>query len=144
MIVLDTTVLVYAKGADHPLRQPCRDLVAAVAAGSVEATTTAEAIQEFVHVRARRRKRADAAALGRDYAELLSPLLAVEREHLQQGLVLFERTKRLGAFDAVLAAAAIAAGATALVSADRGFAAIPAIQHTVPDAAGVAKLLAAN
>lgn len=24
MIVLDTTVLVYAKGAEHPLRDPCR------------------------------------------------------------------------------------------------------------------------
>lgn len=29
MIVLDTTVLVCAKGADHPLRDPCRDLIAA-------------------------------------------------------------------------------------------------------------------
>lgn len=89
MIVLDTTVLVYSKGADHPLRDPCRHLIAPIAAGDLDATTSVEAIQEFVHVRARRRDRADAAALGRDYAELLSPLLSVTREDLDRGLSLF-------------------------------------------------------
>lgn len=84
MIVLDTTVLVYAKGAEHPLRDPCRDLVAAIADERIAATTTAEVIQEFVHVRARRRDRSDAAALGRvTYAELLSPLLTINRGHLE-------------------------------------------------------------
>jgi predicted nucleic acid-binding protein len=141
MIVLDTTVLVYAKGSEHPLRGPCRELVAAIADGALEATTSVEAIQEFVHVRARRCGREDAAALGRDYAELLSPLLAVERERLQRGLALFERVESLGAFDAVLAAATIAAGATALVSADKGFAEVPTLRHTLPDPAGIATLL---
>lgn len=141
MIVLDTTVLVYAKGADHPLRGPCRELIAAIAGGHIKATTTVEVIQEFVHVRARRRERSDAVALGRDYAELLSPLLAVTFEALQRGMVLFETTPRLGAFDAVLAAASGGAGAAALVSADTAFADLPNIPHIVPDAVGVANLL---
>ena len=55
MIVLDTTVLVYAKGAEHPLRDPCRQLVAAIAEGALQATTSVEVIQELVHVRACRR-----------------------------------------------------------------------------------------
>lgn len=141
MIVLDTTVLVYAKGAEHPLREPCRELVEAISEGAVQATTSVEVIQEFVHVRARRRGRQDAAATGRDYAELLSPLLSVTREHLQQGLAMFERTDRLGAFDAVLAAAAAASRATALVSADTAFAAVGDLVHVVPDAIGVVGLL---
>ena len=73
MIVLDTTVLVYAKGADHPLRDPSRRLIAAVADRELQATTTVEVIQEFVHVRARRRGRADAVALGNDYSDLSPP-----------------------------------------------------------------------
>ena len=141
MIVLDTTVLVYAKGAEHPLRGPCRELVAAIAAGNVEATTTVEVIQEFVHVRARRRERSDAAAVGRDYAELLSPLLPVGSEHLERGLALFERSPRLGAFDAVLAAAALDLAA-ALVSADGGFAEVVELRHVTPDVPGIASLLA--
>lgn len=144
MIVLDTTVLVYAKGAEHPLRDPCRELIAAIAERRVEATTTAEVIQEFVHVRARRRDRADAAALGRDYAELLAPLLPVAHDELVRGLGWYEDGERLGAFDTVLAAAAAAAGAEALVSADAAFAELDGIAHVTPDAAGVARLLDAG
>ena len=142
MIVLDTTVLVYAKGADHPLRDPCRELLTAIGDERLEATTSAEVIQEFVHVRARRRDRADAAALGRDYADLLSPLLSVNREDLRRGLRIFEQFDGLGAFDAVLAASAAGAGASALVSADVAFADVPELHHLVPDAAGVSALLA--
>jgi uncharacterized protein len=141
MIVLDTTVLVYAVGADHPLREPCQQLIRAVADGTVLATTTVEVIQEFTHVRARRRDRKDAAALARDYVELLSPLLIVEETDLREGLRLYEEESGFGAFDAILAAAAWAAGADALVSADSGFADITAIHHVVPDAEGVRQLL---
>jgi predicted nucleic acid-binding protein len=100
MSVLDTTVLVYAKGADHPLRDPCRQLIAAIAARRLEATTTVEAIQELVHVRARHRDRAR-----------------------------------------LCRAPFSAAGARALVSADSDYAELKAIEHVVPDEAGVATLL---
>jgi predicted nucleic acid-binding protein len=142
VILLDTTVLVYAKGQNHPLRDPCRELIEAVADRRIEATTTVEVIQEFVHVRARRRDRADAASLGRDYAELLSPLLNPTIDDLNAGLALFERTRALGAFDAVLAVCAARAGLRALVSADSGFADVPEIPHVVPDRDGLSMLLA--
>jgi predicted nucleic acid-binding protein len=143
MVVLDTTVLVYAKGAHHPLREPCRALIGAIAEGKVNATTTVEVIQEFVHVRAQRRPRTDAIALGSDYAEMLAPLLTVGEEQLRRGLSLFEKgDERLGAFDAVLAAATLDARAGALVSADGAFASIEGLRHVVPDETGVAQLLA--
>lgn len=141
MIVLDTTVLVYAKGADHPLREPCRLLVEAVADGRLRATTTVEVIQEFAQMRARRCGRADAAALALDYAELLAPLTTPTERCLAEGLALFERSERLGAFDAVLAAAAATLGAIALVSADEAFAELESVRHVIPDRAGVASLL---
>ena len=143
MIVLDTTVLIYAKGADHPLRDPCRDLVGGIASGRVEAVTTVEAIQEFVHVRARRRDRRDATSLGQAYADLLAPLLPVGVDELRAGLTLFSGTPGVGAFDAVLAAATMASGADALVSADRGFDAVPGLPYVFPDAESVAALLRA-
>ena len=141
MIVLDTSILVYAKGADHPLREACRAVIEAADDGRVRATTTAEAIQEFVHVRARRRDRTDAADLGRAFADLLSPLLQVSEADLREGLRLFERHPGLGAFDAVLAAAAMAAGAQALVSADRAFADVPRLAYVDPASSDVAPLL---
>jgi predicted nucleic acid-binding protein len=141
MIVVDTTVLVYAKGADHPLRDPCRSLIDAIADGRVMATTTVEVIQEFAHVRGRRRGRTDAVALATDYAEVLSPLLTVTGDDLLRGMALFARDERLGAFDAVLAATAASRQATALVSADRAFAGLPEIRHIVPDEPGLAEIL---
>jgi predicted nucleic acid-binding protein len=144
MIVLDTTVLAYAVGADHPLRVPCQRLVRAIADSEILATTTIEVIQEFTHVRARRRDWKDAAELARDYIELLSPLLVAEESDLREGLRLFEESTGLGAFDAVLAAAAHAAGAEALVSADAGFSAIPNVRHVIPDANGIRSLLEPN
>ena len=128
MIVLDTTVLVYAVGDDHRLREPARAIVSAVEEGTVQATTTVEVVQEFVHVRARRRGRSDAAGLGRAYATLLSPLLQPSEEQLVAGLRLFEREEALGAFDAVLAATAIAEHAEALVSADRSFSGVRGLE----------------
>lgn len=110
MIVVDTTVLVYAVGADHPLREPCRAVVRAVQAGRVGAITTPEVIQELAHVRGRRRDRADAAELARSYGELLAPLTVVDADDLRAGLDLFDDNPRLGSFDAILAAAALRRG----------------------------------
>jgi predicted nucleic acid-binding protein len=140
VIVLDTTVLVYAVGDPHPLARPARDVIAAIQGGRVRATTTVEAVQEFAHVRARRRGRADAAALARDFAALLAPLLSPDEGDLAGGLEIFEEGP-LGAFDAVLAAAARGRGADALVSADRAFAAVTGIRFVPLDGAELAELI---
>lgn len=140
MIVLDTTVLVYAVGAEHRLREPCRDLIGAISRGTLQAATTIEVLQEFCHVRARRRGREDAARRTRDYLDLLAPVLAVGERDLSEGLRLYARSGRLGAFDAVLAATARGVNAAAIVSADGAFADADVV-HVVPDADGVSALL---
>lgn len=142
MIVLDTTILVYALGADHPLRQPCRRLIEAVADDRLEASTTPEVVQEFVHIRARRHGREDASRQGRDYAALLAPLMPVDDAALLLGLRLFEEHPQLGAFDAVLAATAIAHGCDALVSADRAFSRVRGLGHVDPSTTELDRLVA--
>jgi hypothetical protein len=141
MIVLDTTVLVYAVGDEHPLKEPGRGIVEAIAEGRLEATTTVEVIQEFVHVRARRRDRGDAAERGRELLRLLGPLMAPGDTELAVALGLFEEHDALGMFDAVLAAATMLSGADALVSADRAFAAVPGLTHLDPAGPQVQRLV---
>jgi predicted nucleic acid-binding protein len=142
VIVIDTTVLAYAIGTEHPLKAPCRALLEAVTEGRVEATTTVEVIQEFVHVRARRRDRGDAAERGRELARLFRPLLSLGDAELALGLQLFEQHGALGAFDAVLAAATKLSGADALVSADRAFATVSGITHLDPGDPALVRLIA--
>lgn len=140
MIVFDTTVLVYAVGADHPLREPCREVLRHAA--RLAATTTPEVIQEFTHVYSRRRSRAEAASLARDYVRLLGPLLVLEEQTLLDGLTIFVSAPGLGAFDALLAAATLDAGASALVSGDQSFARVPGLPHVVPGSPESVALLA--
>jgi predicted nucleic acid-binding protein len=141
VIVVDTTVLVYAAGTEHALRDPCRALILAVTEGRIEATTTVDVIQEFVHVRSRRRDRGDATERGHELARLFRPLLTPGDAELALGLQLFELHEALGAFDAVLAASAKLAGADALVSADSGFATVPVIRHLAPDDPALTELI---
>lgn len=142
MIVLDTTVLAYAVGSDHPLRAPCRAIIDAIGDGRVAATTTAEVLQEFLHVHARRGRREAAIEHARDYLRLLSPLQEVHADDFEAALLLLATHPSLGAFDSVLAAVAVRTPPGVLVSADRGIAGVPGLRHVDPaDRAAVAALL---
>jgi predicted nucleic acid-binding protein len=141
VIVLDTVVLVYAVGAAHPLREPCRRVVAGIADGRTSATTTVEVIQEFVHVASRRHDRRAVSGLARRYATLLTPLLTSTADALDDALALFERIPELGAFDALLAATTIRSGAEGLVSADRDFAAVRGLRVLEPGSAELEAML---
>jgi uncharacterized protein len=131
VIVVDTAVLVYAVGGEHPLREPALRLFEAVSDGRLAATTSTEVIQEFVHVRARRRPRSEAVARARSFAALLGPLMPADEDILRRGLAIFAASDRLGGFDSVLAALALDRDA-ALVSSDRAFAAVPGLRHVDP------------
>ena len=140
MIVLDTTILAYAVGDAHALRTPCRRLLTAHGEGRIEATTTIEVIQEFAHIRARRRTRSDAVTLARHYLSAFA-VLAATADDLDRGLALFERLPGLGAFDSVLAAVALDRGAEALVSADRAFASVPNLRWIDPATSAMRRLV---
>jgi len=120
MLILDTSVLVYASGEEHPLREPAVRLLRDVVSARVSATTTPEVLQEYAHVRARRRSRGDAFAQVERFAALLSPLTVVSSRDVLEGLRLWEEKPSLGSFDAVVAAVAMAHGC-AVVSSDRAF-----------------------
>jgi predicted nucleic acid-binding protein len=141
VILLDTAVLVYAVGEPHPLREPCRTLLAAHAEGRVVATTTIEVIREFIHIRSRRRPRTDAVILARHYLDALDPLMTSASE-FRRGLDLFEKHPGLGAFDSVLCGVALERGAEALVSADRALASIPGLRWIDPASPELESLLA--
>jgi predicted nucleic acid-binding protein len=102
---------------------------------------TVEVIQEFAHVRTRRVTRRDAGTTARFFATLLSPLLTVGDETVEDGLRIFEQHDSLGAFDAFLAASAISSKAEALVSADRSFSAVPRLRHVAPGTPAFERLL---
>jgi predicted nucleic acid-binding protein len=134
VILLDTTVLVYAAGREHPLREPCRRLLEAHARRAVQCTTTVEVIQEFTHVYARSRPRSDAANVARQYMTAFDVVTTAPSD-LALGLQLFEAHPQLGAFDAMVAAVVLNQGLQGLVSADRAFAVVPGLAWLDPSSA---------
>ncbi|MDA8040149.1 MAG: type II toxin-antitoxin system VapC family toxin [Actinomycetota bacterium] len=131
MILIDTTVLVYALGADQRLRAPCRALLELARDGQVRAHTTVEVVQEFTHVRSRRWPRAEAATRAREYALGFAPLVRPDEDDLAAGLDIFQTIAGLGPFDAVLAAVALRRR-WALASADQSFGDVPGLRHLDP------------
>jgi len=49
VILVDSNILMYASGAEHPNKAPSLAFLRRVAAGEVEATVDAEALQEVIH-----------------------------------------------------------------------------------------------
>jgi uncharacterized protein len=49
VILVDANILMYASGAEHPNKAPSVAFLKRVAAGEVEATVDAEALQEVIH-----------------------------------------------------------------------------------------------
>lgn len=50
MIFVDTNVFVYAVGREHPLRAPARDFFAQAAESGLALCTSAEVLQELLHI----------------------------------------------------------------------------------------------
>lgn len=53
-VLVDTAVVVYARGGEHRYRDPCRRIVAAAADGTLALEASTELVQEFAHLLRRR------------------------------------------------------------------------------------------
>lgn len=143
MIVVDTNVLVYAVGAEHPLREPSRRIIDAAGSAAVQATTTAQVIHEFLHVYARRRSREEATAAAKRQLALFEPLLTPADADVSAAIDLYARHAQLDSGDALLAAIVLGnPEVDALVTADQGFAAVPGLALLDPRGPEIARMLA--
>lgn len=120
-LLFDTAVFLYARGAEHPYREPCRLLLRQIQMGKVRSEASVEMVQEYVHVRLRRGgSRATVMAEARAVAAACR-LHQFDQSVLTLSLVLLERHAGLDARAAVHAATALTAGVDLVVSPDRGF-----------------------
>lgn len=131
----DTAVFVYARGTEHPYRQPCRDLVDAARTGAIRGEGSVEIVQEYAHILLRRGlDRTAVRADARDVAALFRTHEFGEAD-LTRALELVEAHPELGMRDAVHAATAIRRDIELIVSPDRGFDAVPGLERLDPSVA---------
>jgi uncharacterized protein len=130
---VDTVVLAYSVGEDHPDRQACRDLVQAASTGRIELHASVEAVQELLCPRLRRGERSLATAMARRMADLCI-LHPFDRGVATRMIDLLESTSLQGR-DAVHVATAQVAGFASIVSVDRDFDAAPDLARLTPQQA---------
>ena len=128
----DTNVFVYALGAEHPYREPCREIVRLAAEGALRGEASTDLVQEFLHYRARRiGDRDQALEATRDVAALckLHPLRPAD---VATAFDLYGRHERLTARDAFFAAVAVNRGIETILSSDRDFDGIDGLTRVDP------------
>lgn len=128
----DTAVFVYARGAQHDYRDPCRLLVSLAREGRLMGEASVELVQEYAHI-LRRRGLAPGLvqAQARDVAAtcLLHDFTGAD---LQLALNLLGGHPTLRVRDAVHAATALRRGIPVIVSPDRDFDGIAGLERVDP------------
>ena len=135
MILIDTNVIMYAAGAEHPNKRRSVALLERVAAGEVEATIDAEVLQEILH-RYRAIGRWDDGRRVYDLTRHLFPsVVPITAKVVDRARRVLETDERLMARDALHAAVVMIEGLEAVCSYDRDFDRIRGIVRREPDAA---------
>lgn len=121
MRLLDTNVIVYARGAAHSYRDPCRAiLIQAEEAGEAYGVDV-ETLQELLDLYARRGERAAGVRIVEETLALFPDPFPISRDEVEETGSIVKAYGRLSARDAIHAAVVSTYRLEGIVSADRGF-----------------------
>ena len=131
-VFLDTAIFMYATGSEHPLQAPCKRILRSVADGRLDATTSAEVVQEILHRFVAIRRSEDGVAMARDVLRGFGPVLAVSHAIISRVPDLVERYPTLTARDLVHVATCHEEGIDRIVSPDTGFDVVADLRRVDP------------
>jgi predicted nucleic acid-binding protein len=132
MILIDTNIIMYAAGAEHPHKQPSAQLLQQVAAGDVDAIIDAETLQEILHRYRSIKRWADGRRVYDLARQIFPEIIPLTSEVLDNARRLLDANSRLMARDALHAAIVIGEGLDAICTYDRDFDGIPGVRRIEP------------
>ncbi len=118
-VFIDTAVIMYAAGRDHPLRAPSRSVLRSIVAGDLDGVTSAEVIQEILHRFTARSEPAIGAELARHAMDVFAPVLPVTDSVVRRMPGLVEAHPTLSARDLIHVATCLEEDIDTIVSPDR-------------------------
>lgn len=133
MIFVDTSVLMYAAGTDHPLRDPCVRVMTAIDERRLEAVTSAEVVQEILRRYLAIRRPDIARALAQSTLDTFAPVLPITHALLRRVPDLARRYPDLAARDLVHVATCVHEGIAEIISTDRAFDEVREIRRIAPE-----------
>ena len=120
-VFVDSAVLMYAAGREHPLRAPSLRFLDQVADGSIQAITSVEVVQEILHRYLSLRRPDLAKIVAKDAQDMFAPVVPITHALMRRVPVLADKYPRLQARDLVHVATCIHEGVTEIVSPDKAF-----------------------
>ena len=129
---IDTAVLMYAAGAEHPLREPCRRVMIAIGSGALAAVTSVEVVQELLHRFIAIRRVEVGRQLASDALDTFAPVLPISHALMRRVPDLAARYPTLAARDLVHVATCVHEGITEIVSPDRAFDQVAEVRRLDP------------
>jgi len=131
-VFIDTAVFMYAAGAEHALREPCRQVLLRSRAGQLAAVTSGEVVQEILHRFTGSARHADGVRLARATLQMFRPVLAVDDAIMRRTCELADAHPGARARDLVHVATCLVHDLTAIVSPDEDFDRIGEVPRTAP------------
>ena len=131
-VFIDTSIIMYAAGADHPLSEPCRRILDGISAGSISAATSAEVVQEIIHRFIAVRRGQDGADLATKTMDLFAPVLPITHALIRRVPGLARRYPALDARDLIHVATCIHEGITDIVTSDKAFESVDEVNRIDP------------
>ena len=129
---LDANILMYAGGAEHPLRRPCQLALERGVGTGVTIVTDAEVLQEILHRYYALRRPTAARTVYQAAVRLCQEILPIEVRDTSRALDLLETHVRLTPRDALHIATMEHRGLTRLLSTDQDFDDVPQIERIAP------------
>jgi predicted nucleic acid-binding protein len=133
MVFVDTNVLMYAAGSDHPLRDPCRAVVDGISNRSIQGVTSVEVIQEILHRYLAINRSEGGVALAEQTLDLFAPVLPLSHALVRRIPDLARRYPALSARDLIHLATCIHEGIEEIISTDRAFDTVREVRRIAPE-----------
>jgi len=132
-VFIDTHIPMYAAGTSHPLREPSRRVILAIATGELDAVTDVEVFQEilyrYIHIGAREK---GFQVFDHFHRIMQGRILSVEDADVQKARALAERYPSLSPRDLIHLAVMLRHRIREIITADTGFDTVPEIRRVDP------------
>lgn len=129
---LDTNILMYAVGSEHPLKSRCLDIFRKISEGEIVAVTDTEVFQEIAYRYWCQKKWETAVEVLKKYEVLFNEIYPVEQKDIHIYYDLLAEYDFLSPRDAIHAAVMKSHQITKIFTADRALAKLPFFKTITP------------
>jgi predicted nucleic acid-binding protein len=133
VILLDTSIIMYAGGGLHPCKAPALRVLRRVAAGELAGAVNAEVLQEILHRFRGTPRWADGLRMYELARHAIALVLPITEGVMDRAVRLMQRHPTLSTRDAVHAATAMADGFLGICSFDADFDTVVGLKRFLPD-----------